>query len=183
VSFGFQFVDSTGVALATTVKNHGTDVVEGGGEVSGLIVSSGGLFEGIGNAVVIAAQFRSGALIRVGSGFVFNSAVGNGVTEQVLSAGTGTGSVSSGGTLIVRSGGLAAGATVFKGGAAFVRSGGTIGAMVVSGVDVISSGGVESGATISKGGIEKVLSAGLPVPQPSTAAARRSFSPPARPSL
>ena len=88
VSFGFQFVDSTGVALATTVKNHGTDVVEGGGAVSGLIVSSGGLFEGIGNAIVIAAQFRSGALIGVGSGFVFNSAVGNGVTEQVLSAGT-----------------------------------------------------------------------------------------------
>jgi autotransporter passenger strand-loop-strand repeat protein len=50
---------------------------------------------------------------------------------------------------------------VFKGGAAFVRSGGTISAMVVSGVDVISSGGVESGATISKGGIEKVLSAGF----------------------
>jgi autotransporter passenger strand-loop-strand repeat protein len=141
------------------------------------------MFEGRGNAVVIAAQFRSGAQIEVGSGFVFNSAVGNGVTEQVLSAGTGTGSVSSGGTLIVRSDGLATGATVRKGGAAFVRSGGTIGAMVVSGVDVISSGGVESGATISKGGIEKVLSAGFAVPRPSTAAARRSFSPPARPSL
>jgi autotransporter passenger strand-loop-strand repeat protein len=160
VSFGFQFVDSTGVALATTVKNHGTDVVEGGGAVSGLIVSSGGLFEGIGNAIVIAAQFRSGALIGVGSGFVFNSAVGNGVAEQVLSAGTATGSVSSGGTLIVKSGGLAAGATVFKGGAAcpvgrhHQRDG-------RQWRRCHSSGGVENGATISKGGIEKVLSGGL----------------------
>ena len=84
VSFGFQFVDSTGVALATTVKNRGHEVVLSGGAVSGLIVSSGGMFEGRGNAVVIAAQFRSGAQIEVGSGFVFNSAVGHGVTEQVL---------------------------------------------------------------------------------------------------
>jgi autotransporter passenger strand-loop-strand repeat protein len=72
---------------------------------------------------------------------------------------------------------------VRKGGAAFVRSGGTIGAMVVSGVDVISSGGVESGATISKGGIEKVLSAGFASASTLDSGGRRSFSPPALPSL
>jgi len=172
-------VDSTGVALATTVKNHGTDVVEGGGAVSGLIVSSGGLFEGIGNAIVIAAQFRSGALIGVGSGFVFNSAVGNGVTEQVLSAGTATGSVSSGGTLIVKSGGLAAGATVFKGGAAFVRSGGTISAMVVSGVDVTRAAASRMARRSARAASRRCFPADLPVPKRSTAAARRPSFPPA----
>jgi hypothetical protein len=40
------------------------------------------MFEGRGNAIVIAAQFRSGALIEVLSGFVFNSAVGNGVSNR-----------------------------------------------------------------------------------------------------
>ena len=50
-------------------------------------MSSGGTFEWFGsNPIVAGAQFRSGATVAVGSGYVFSGSVSGGITELIFLA-------------------------------------------------------------------------------------------------
>ena len=79
---GRFFVQSGGFASSTVVKSGGDETVGAGGTASGVVVSSGGTFEWFGsNPIVASAQFRSGATVAVGSGYVFSGSVSGGITE------------------------------------------------------------------------------------------------------
>ena len=84
---GRFFVQSGGFASSTVVKSGGDETVGAGGTASGVIVSSGGTFEWFGsNPIVAGAQFRSGATVAVGSGYVFSGSVSGGITELIFLA-------------------------------------------------------------------------------------------------
>jgi autotransporter passenger strand-loop-strand repeat protein len=89
------------------VKSGGDETVGAGGTASGVVVSSGGTFEWFGsNPIVAGAQFRSGATVAVGSGYVFSGNVSGGITELIFFAGSARGSTVSGATQIVQRGRL-----------------------------------------------------------------------------
>jgi autotransporter passenger strand-loop-strand repeat protein len=84
---GLFLVQSGGFASSTVVKIGGDETVGVGGTASGVIVSSGGTFEWFGsNPIVAGAQFRSGATVAVGSGYVFSGNVSGGITELIFLA-------------------------------------------------------------------------------------------------
>jgi autotransporter passenger strand-loop-strand repeat protein len=100
-------VQSGGFASSTVVKSGGDETVGAGGTASGVVVSSGGTFEWFGsNPIVAGAQFRSGATVAVGSGYVFSGNVSGGITELIFFAGSARGSTVSGATQIVQRGRL-----------------------------------------------------------------------------
>src|SRR5207249_1341270 len=92
--------------------NGGIELVSSGGTASGATVNSGGTLELFGNAVADlfgTTVINSGGILELGSGYTLSGyGIGNGVTVEVASSGTFSGGfVSSGGRLVVLSGGLA----------------------------------------------------------------------------
>ena len=185
---GTLVVDFGATASATVVKSGGTDVILSGGTAVGVTVSSGGAIELLSGQVVQSQTLASGAIVAVGSGYVLTSAIGSGLTVEVLSGGVVSGAtfgavadkrllifsggvasdvtIGSGGTAIVFAGGTDDGATILKGGTDVVSSGGVdLGVVVNSGgTEIVSAGGVASNTTVSSGGVQMVASGGTADP-------------------
>ena len=139
---GLNYAVGSGGKFNGTVSSGATLTVSSGGVVSGAVVAAGGVIQLISGASITALTLNSGAIEQVGQGYVQTGAV-SGLNYAVNSGGKFNGTVSSGATLTVSSGGVVSGAVVAVGGVIQLSSGATISNVTVS----IGSGVLQSGVT------------------------------------
>ena len=142
------------------------EVVSDGGFDSGATISSGGVLEAIGTAVVSGDTFSKGAIIEFGSGFV-RPIDAHASEFVVLSGGFASGGTAqSGVAVLIRAGGMASGLTVGSGGSLIVSSGGIASGSTIAsgGTEIVSSGGTDIGvASIGTGGMLETASGGTAI--------------------
>ena len=108
---GKEIVSSGGIATATKLTGRGL-----------LIVSSGGTAQ----STVVDSRNGSGGVIVFGHGVAFGTVIDSGSTEFLSGGADHNGIVSSGGRIVVGSGGTAIDVTISGGGTATISSGGLI---------------------------------------------------------
>ena len=157
-SGGSATVEFGGVATFATVSNGALEVVSAGGVASGaLLLGSGQVGVALGSALAGSA-LAGGA--RAGGAEVGGSAGILGIAGQQLVFGSASGTVVSGGSLQVSSGGTATAARIFSGGTADTFGFASATLINNGGAETVHSGGLASATTVSGGAVQTVGSGG-----------------------
>ena len=153
-TFGDEFVRSGGRTSRTVINSGGVEIVSAGGLAVSTIVNSAGVGTG---GLILSGGIASGSIVNSGG------------EEVVLSGGHDIGgTISRGGDLFVKSGGVASRTAVI--GLEIVSSGGFALANIIQGVGAIGGGGsglgvsgFASGTVLKNGGQEGVFSGGTDI--------------------
>lgn len=148
IGTGGSFQDKSGGTVSNVTVGSGARLtVSAGATASNVTVVSGGVIDLLSGASVTSLTMSAGGVEQVGSGEVQTGAV-SGVNYAVVSGGKFNGTVSSGATLTVSSGGVVSGAVVASGGVIQLISGASITALTLNrgAIEQVGQGYVQTDA-------------------------------------